>query len=127
MTPADLADFEQRIRRSAAERLVACALALQGEEMRRLSRPNPYPYTDPARKGEYPKARTFNLRNGIWVDPLKLDKVAEQLRIRVGYTARAYYGAILQAKGWKGLLDTLDTIRPQLERLLASFGSIRRA
>lgn len=125
MTQNELAVFEDRLRQQAAERLVTCAVTLQSEEMGRLSIANPYPHKNPAPQGEYPRARTFTLRNGVQYDSTTLDVIKKELRVRVGYAARAFYGAILQRKGWKGLLDTLKDLRPRFVALLANLGTAR--
>jgi len=125
MTEADIAVFEDRFRQSVAERLVACAVTLQSQEMANLSVANPYPYKTPSAPGEYPKARTFNLRNSIEYHPTALDEIKRTLRIRVGYAARGFYGPILATKGRKWMLDTLELIRPTLAKLLAGIGVAR--
>lgn len=126
MTPNELLAFEDRLRTQAAERLAACAVMLQTEEMSNLSVANPHPHLNSSKPGEYPRARTFNLRNSIAFQPSHLNDIKRTLRIAVGYAAGAFYGPILVAKGWLGLLDTLDTIRPRVAQMLAGFGSARK-
>jgi len=125
MTDQEIAVFEDRFRQSVAERLVTCAVMLQSEEMKNLSVANPYPYKTPSVPGEYPKARTFNLRNSIEYHPTGLDEIKRTLRIRVGYAARAFYGPILATKGRKWMIDTLNALRPAFAKILAGIGIAR--
>ena len=120
MTPNDLSSLEDRLRQRAGEKLIVCAVTLQAAEMQALSVANPFPHKTPAPQGEHPRARTFSLRNSIAYEPTTVDEAKRTLLVRVGYQARAFYGPILAARGWKGMLDTLASIRGRLQRILGS-------
>lgn len=109
--PIDLAGLEQRMRTLAAQRLLKDMLKLQAAHKRNLSRANPRPHKSPAKKGEYPKARTLNLRDAVVVEPRDLATLTSSLRGRVGVLVNAEYGYILEQAGWKGLLDTHESLK----------------
>lgn len=108
-----------RIQRHAAERLLAVATAFQAEAKKDYSRrSNPFPHDHPAPKGQWPAGRTWNLRDSIAIDPPTVAGiVAAGLVVRVGVLTTAHYGAILTAKGWLGLRDTLRRVRSRLARI----------
>lgn len=118
MTDAERAMVE-RIERRAAERLLAVAVAFQAEAKKDYSRrSNPFPHDKPSKPGQWPAGRTWNLRDSIAVDPPTVAGiVAAGLVVRVGVLRGAYYGAILTAKGWRGLKDTLARVRGRLARI----------
>ncbi len=116
--------WEKAVRLAAAKRLLAAALHLQAEAKRDYSRSNPAPHDHPAPRGEFPKGRTWNLRDSVAVDPASLATIAKTLTVRVGWLSGAKYGFFLMQKGWKGLRDTLARTRPQLEALLGGGGTV---
>jgi hypothetical protein len=112
-------DFKRRARQRLAERLLAAALLLQAEAKRDLSRANPAPHDSPAPQGEFPRARTFNLRDSIAVDAASPAEVeANGQRVRVGYLPGAAYGGILARKGWKGVFDTYRRVEKRIAKIL---------
>lgn len=104
----------RELRQQAARGLLAAAVTLQTEHMKRLNVPNPSPYLSPAPKGDYPHKRTGFGQANVRMTPTTIAAVAATLSVRVGIGENAKYMAILETKGWKGLLDTLADLRPQL-------------
>lgn len=102
----DLAAFDTRLHDRAARTLLRNALTLQAEHKRRLSIANPRPHKNSSHAGQYPKARTFNLRDAVVIEPASLDVITQSLSVRVGISISAFYGFILSERGWKGLHDT---------------------
>lgn len=102
------------LRQQAARNLLATAVTLQVEHMKRLSIDNPPPYLNPAPKGAYPHKRTGFGQANIVMAPTSISEVAQTLSVRVGVTQNAAYMAYLEVAGWKGLLDTLADLRSQL-------------
>lgn len=103
-----LRDAQDRL----ARRILAAGLYLQGEAKRDYSRSNPAPHKNPAPKGEFPRGRTWNLRDSIAVQPETIRGIiAADQTVRVGYLPAAFYGAALANRGWKGILDTYTRCR----------------
>lgn len=103
MARTDLRRLEADIRR----RLLAAAVLLQAEHKRDLSKTFP-PASSP---GQFPAARTFNLRDSVAVVPIKDG-------YRVGYLANAAYIVWLVKRGRLGIIDTLQRIRPRVNRII---------
>ncbi len=102
-------DFETAIERNrdhVARKLLSNALILQAEHKKKLSVANPRPYKHPAPKNTYPKARTYNLRDAVVVEPSSLKQIRSLGYVITGILLGAWYGAILKKLGWKGLADT---------------------
>lgn len=117
MTDAERAMVE-RIERRAAERLLAVAVAFQAEAKKDYSRrSNPFPHDKPSKPGQWPAGRTWNLRDSIAVSPATVDAIMKAGEVRVGILRNAFYGAVLTARGWKGLKDTLARVRGRLARI----------
>lgn len=106
------------LRREVAMGLLRAAVFLQNTHRQRLNVSNPRPHKNPAPRGDYPRARTGHLRDTIWISPTSPTEVEMSLRIRVGYMEK--YGAFLDLKGWKGLADTVQDLRPQLAAFIAA-------
>ncbi len=105
MARTDLRRLEADIRR----RLLAAAVLLQAEHKRDLSRTFP-PASSP---GQYPAARTFNLRDSVTVAPIPDG-------YRVGYLANASYLVFLAARGRLTIIDTARRIAPRLRKIMSS-------
>lgn len=103
MAKTDLRSLETQLRR----RLLAAAVLLQAEHKRDLSKTFP-PASAP---GQFPAARTLNLRDSVAVVPI-------QDGYRVGYLANAPYIVWLVKRGRKGILDTLARVRPRVQRII---------
>lgn len=98
--PPDLNAMLQR-------RILAAAVLLQAEHKRDLSKTYP-PASTP---GQYPAARTLNLRDSVTV-------VEIPGGYRIGYLVNAAYIVPLVKRGRLGVLDTLARIRPRLLKIL---------
>jgi hypothetical protein len=95
--------------------LVRVAVEAQSELRRELSRS----YPPPSIAAEFPRGRTWNLREGAGVyepaDPMKAGKAG---RVRIGYTSAAFYGAILELfRDRLGLVEVLKRLRGRLKDL----------
>jgi hypothetical protein len=114
-----LEDVVRRARLALASRLLAAAVLLQAEAKRDYSRSNPYPHDNPAPRGEFPRGRTWNLRDSIAIVPTTPQAIAAAGQtVRVGYLPAAFYGAALANRGWKGIEDTYDRVYLQLVRII---------
>lgn len=104
-----------RVRRMSARKLLAAGVALQLAHKKRLSVANPFPHDNPSVQGEYPKARTFNLRDSVTVTPISLSEIEATGRVRVGYLPRAFYIIPLAQRDRKTVIDTLREVFPQIK------------
>lgn len=68
--------------------------------------------------GEYPMKRTGFLQASIVFEPTKPAEVEKNLKVRVGYSNNAFYGAVLEFKLMRaGLMKTLEDLGPYLTKL----------
>lgn len=100
-----LADLRRRLDR----RILAAAVLLQAEHKRDLSKTFP----PASRPGQYPAARTLNLRDSVTVAPVRDG-------YRVGYFTNASYVVYLAIRGRLTVLDTAQRIGPRMARILRS-------
>jgi hypothetical protein len=103
----------EQLVRDTDKRLRAAALLLQAEHKRDLSTANPAPHRNPSRPGQYPKARTYNLRDAVTAEMVKYG-----VEWRVGYLVNAEYILALTNKQRKNIEDTAERIRPRINQLL---------
>lgn len=99
------------LRAKAAKKLLTNAIKLQVRHKRNLSRANPRPHRNPSRPGEFPKARTFNLRDAVAIEPTQLAIIEHTGRVRVGVLVNAVYGEYLFQQGWKGIIDSHNELK----------------
>lgn len=90
-------------------RVLAAAVLLQAEHKRNLSSTFP----PASRPGEYPAARTLNLRDSVTVVPIRDG-------YRVGYAANAGYIVHLARRNRLTVIDTARRIAPQLRKILGT-------
>lgn len=104
----DTGDVMDRVMQNAAANLLANALILQAAHKAKLSIANPYPHNNPSKPGEWPKARTFNLRDAVDIEPRSVAEIMNRGWIRVGVLKGAEYGYFLTLPrfGRKGIADT---------------------
>jgi hypothetical protein len=104
-------------REQIAEGLLRAAILFQQVHRQSLSKTFP-----PASKiGQYPAARTFNLRDSVTYQPGTLAEIGKELKVKLGYFEHAWYGARLELKmGRLGLEHTMDRLRHQIAALLGS-------
>lgn len=95
-----------RITKDAAKVLLRNALVLQAEHKRRLSKFNPPPHKNSSKPGEYPRARTYNLRDAVVIEPASLAIIEQTGTVRVGVQTNAPYGPILTKRGRLGIAKT---------------------
>lgn len=135
-------ELEAELEKAAAEDLQRAAEFFQTQHKIRLSVESPHVsrqrkrntaggpkgssymvYTDPARRGQYPKLRTGHGRAGVVRQPVNVPgTIAAGLRVRVGMTANVPYMLSLELRGWRGLLDTLQATDAQLSKILGGRG-----
>jgi hypothetical protein len=102
----------QNVLNEVDKRVLAAATLLQAEHKRDLSRMNPPPHLNSSKPGEFPKARTLNLRNAV---TLKKISVAHY---RVGYLTNASYIVFLSRRLRKTIKDTAERIKAKLEAII---------
>ena len=100
---AKLPNLEAMLQR----RLLAAAVLLQAEHKRDLSKTFP-PASSP---GQFPAARTLNLRDSVTVVPIKGG-------YRIGYLQNASYITWLIKNKRLGIHDTAKPIMPRLNRII---------
>lgn len=135
------------MQRKAAEGLLAAAILFENQMRIRVSRPSPFYtvsrtrdtaagkkgsarriYYDPSKPGEYPKLRTGAGQKALTHQPATVDEVIKLGRVRVGFVVGDHHLLALEfGQDRKGLIDTLDDMRPQLAALAtAAFKDDRR-
>lgn len=107
-----------RVKREAARRLLAAALALRSAHRAAVSTGNPAPHDSPAPKGDYPRLRTGGGRAGVSVSPATLGEIAAGGSVAVGHRPAGKHLYFLAGTGWKGLTDTLAAERPKIDAIL---------
>lgn len=116
------AAFES-IRRGAAQGLLRAATFFETQHSIRVASPNPPPYRDSSRAGEYPKLRTGAGRSGLSHEPVTLAEAAASLQVRVGFRKGRHHLLILElSKRFNrlGLERTMKDLQPQLASLATS-------
>lgn len=111
-------------RQQAAKNLLAAATLFAGQHQQRLgartpaTKPGKFPvtYVPPfSKKDEYPMKRTGHLQASVIWEPQSPAEVEKTLRVKVGYLANAFYGAILEIQmGRHGLKQTLKDMQGEL-------------
>jgi hypothetical protein len=105
-------DARRELDRRVGELLIRAAVAAQSELTTALGRS----YPPASRPGEFPARRTGNLQSAVMYEPANVEAAGRQRRVRVGYAARAWYGAILELKrGRKGLRDVLAAVAARIK------------
>lgn len=107
------------IEEAAAKGLLAAALTLETELRRRVSVPNPPPYHNSSKPGEYPRLRTGAGQKSIAHEPATLAEVMKEGIVRVGYRAGAGdHMQILEERRQRlGVEKTLQDLRARLARI----------
>lgn len=111
---AEKGDWKRQFEIELDKRVRAAAVLLQGEHKRDLSKMNPAPHRTPSVPGQYPKARTLNLRNAVSVQKIK------SCVYRVGYLKSAWYILPLMKMKRKTVRDTAGRIKERLKRIIRS-------
>lgn len=106
------------IQKAAAEGLLAAAVLFENQHKLRISVPNPPPYLNSSKPGEYMRLRTGEGLKGMAHEPLTWQEVVKTGYVRVGFVVNVKYMLILElAMQRKGLLQTLNDMKPQLAAL----------
>lgn len=95
-----------RVTVDAAKVLLRNALVLQAEHKRRLSKFNPRPFRNSSKPGEYPRARTYNLRDAVVIEPSSLSIIEQTGSVSVGVLTGAKYVEWLVQSGRLGIRKT---------------------
>lgn len=112
---------QRRMRERAGKVIYALATDFQGEVKKDLSVPNPTGAT-PSAPGQFPRARTFNLRDAVVVDRTLAETIATG-EVRVGVLKSAWYLLPLVRRLKRlGLADSYRKARPRLARLRKFLG-----
>lgn len=131
MYNSNAGNLVEEARKAAAKNLLAAAVYFQSQLMRKLGERTPKMVTKKIKgasrrvyvppfslPGEYPMKRTGFLQASVRFEPSNLAEVAASLRVRVGYSFNAKYGAILEFKMLRaGLRKTLTDLTPFLQKL----------
>lgn len=104
--------WDKKVKATLDQRVLAAAVLLQGEHKRDLSKMNPSPHLTPSKPGQYPRARTLNLRNAVTVKKLGPE------RYRVGYLKSAWYIVALAKIKRLTVVDTAERIKPRMIRII---------
>ncbi len=115
-------EAKRRLQETMAIRLQAVAVYFVKQHSQRIGKSNPRPYKDSSKPGEYMRARTGKGQAGLLYQPHDISGViAAGLRVRVGFDQGVHYMLTLELfRQRKGLLATLNDIRPQLQALARS-------
>lgn len=105
-------DWKGKLDNELSRRILAAAVLLQGEHKRDLSKMNPPPHRTPSLPGQFPKARTLNLRNSVAVVQVNA------YTVRVGYWKNAEYILALVKQRRLSVIDTAKRIRTRLMRIV---------
>jgi hypothetical protein len=88
------------------------------QRSQRVSTPNPPPYKDSSKPGEYPRLRTGEGQRALTRLPTEFGEVMRVLRVQVGFVAGKAHLLILEMKrGRLGLQKTLEDLKPILSKL----------
>ena len=100
------------LQRQVEARLMGAGVLLQAEHKRDLSKANPAPHNNPSKPGQYPRARTYNLRDAVAVEKVS------PVEIRVGYLKSAWYIVPLSIRARLNIRHTAGRIKTRLDALL---------
>lgn len=114
-------DFANEARMEMAKRLAAAAIFFVTHHQQRVGVPNPSPFTNPSRPGEYPRKRTGFGQKSVIMVPTDPNEIARTLKVTVGYARAAFYMPHLEfVMARLGLQNTLNDLEPQLRAILGS-------
>ncbi len=109
---------EAELRKAAANGLIRAATMFENQMSQRVSTPNPPPYKDSSKPGEYPRLRTGEGQRALTRLPTEFGEVMRVLRVQVGFVAGKAHLLILEMKrGRLGLQKTLEDLKPILSKL----------
>lgn len=109
----------KRAQEGLARRLLTAAVVLQAQAKGDYSKSNPAPHLNPAPRGQFPRGRTWNLRDSIAIQPTTIAGIIrEGQTVRVGYLPAAFYGAALANRGWKGITDSYASVLGEVEKII---------
>jgi hypothetical protein len=116
--PVQVATIVHLVRTEVARRILKAALTMQSAHRGDLSVGNPAPHRNPAPRGDYPRFRTGSGRANVALTTTNLAEIARNLSVGVGYRPAGMHLLWLNRKGWKGLMDTYDRVKGQIQAIL---------
>ena len=106
------------IQRKTAEGLLVAAVRFEQVHKGLISVPNPPPYLESSKPGEYMRLRTGDGLKGCTHYPETWQEVVKTGWVRVGFGVSVLYMLSLELRQKRlGLLATLERMRPQLAAL----------
>ena len=109
------------MRDELARRLIKAAELFAVEHSRRLGTPNPKPFLDSSKPGEYPRMRTGRGMRSLTVQPESPNQIARDLSVRVVIDDNAFYLGVLSEKMKRlGLLDTADAMKNAVAKIIST-------
>lgn len=113
------------IRAAAARGLIRASAMFQQQMRQRVSVPNPPPYLNSSKPGEYPRLRTGEGQRALMQEEKTFQEVLARMAIKVGFDAGKAHLLILELHHMRlGLVRTLEDLRDVLKELaLAEFNS----
>lgn len=121
--------LERDLRQAAASLLIVAAQEFQKNHKKDLSKSNPPPrHITPSKPGEYPRGRTWTLKDSVTYEPTNKATVAKTQVVRVGYHKNAEYGVYLgEHMRRKWLIDALREHDAAIAAALGKVGGIMGA
>lgn len=111
----NLKDAQDALDRQVGMLLIACAVECQTDLKRNLNRQ----YPPASREEEFPARRTGNLQRNVGYEPTDPLAVGRLGRIKFGFGAAAFYGAILELfRNRLGLRETVNRLGKKIDSIL---------
>lgn len=111
--------IKRRLEREAAKRMLAAGQAILDAAHADFSVPNPYPFNDSSKAGQFPRERSGNLNSAIVMDARYPTHVIQHgFVLKIGYKRRAGYGISLMKKGRLSVKDSYLRVKAQVDQIL---------
>lgn len=103
----------------AAKRMLAAGQAIVDEAHADFSVPNPYPYTNSSKAGQFPRLRTGNLDSAITMDAKYPTHIIRNgFVLKIGLKRKADYGITLMKKGRLSVKDSYLRVKAKVDQIL---------
>ena len=111
--------IKRRLEREAAKRMLAAGKAIVEEAHADFSVPNPYPYTNSSKAGQFPRLRTGELNAGIVMDAKHPAHVIRNgFVLKIGIKRKVDYGITLMKKGRLSVKDSYLRVKAKVDQIL---------